>query len=679
MNTGQMSMMPVNAGVPAPGTAQPASPATALPDSGDQGGGLFAGLLGGMTPRNSLPGMTAPVSDGKDGSPSEKNGGTVSATALTDDVSGVLAGLLEALDGTGKPLATGTEHAAGAGTTPGAVKKPQDVALNADGLQMALLLQANNGRMPQANDPAGEQATPGADASSASATQGSHEAPAPLDASDGKAQDVPLNTDGTLAALMIQANSGRMPQTADASVVAPLPGNSSVPGIVAAAGDADGPLQGLPADPSKMDAPHQASQKEPDRTALSAQQVSANAGQKNPAAGSGVVSTERGTASSGQNAGESIAGAPVSPSAGSTGETQARTAAPAGVEVTAQPQQDVPLFRSASLEVALAESASRNGAGTPGQAQDAPVTEISAASAEKAPSSPQNVRSATAGQMPAPAALSQASSQQPDQPASIGGRTTPDVTRPVQAAGAPAAEKAGAEAVQTRPESTAAAKPVQSVAVEAVKLAGAGSSGAEFSTDDDKGSADSFMNGQFHATLMHQQGSGDATSAVNTVSAPVQTTAPESALPEQIMQQVKDRLVNHEVKAGNEQIVLKLSPENLGDLKLNLTMDGQRLKVEIVAESHMVRDALLQNSDSLKESLARQNISMESFDVTTNGRGAGNPGQGQQQSGWREFAQQKQQNAWLASGGYRLPDVATAPTRLAYQTPSQHTMVDLHF
>ena len=254
---------------------------------------------------------------------------------------------------------------------------------------------------------------------------------------------------------------------------------------------------------------------------------------------------------------------------------------------------------------------------------------------------------------------------------------------PVQAVVVPAAGKmgveAGGDAAQTRPESAATANPVQSITAEAVKFAGAGSSGEEFSTGDDKGTTDNFMNGQFHATLMHQQGNFNGASATSAVAAPVQNVAQQSGLPEQIMHQVNGTLVNHEVKAGNDQIVLRLSPENLGELKVNLSMDGQSLKVQIVAENHMVRDTLLQNIDSLKESLARQNIRMESFDVTTGGRGAGNPGQGQQQNDWHGSAQQKQQNAWMSSGGYRLPDTTTVANQLAYQTPSQHTMVDLHF
>jgi flagellar hook-length control protein FliK len=464
---------------------------------------------------------------------------------------------------------------------------------------------------------------------------------------------------------------------------------------------ADGPLKGQSADSTALEVlpkgneTQQASQKEPDNTApsistLSSQQVLAIAEQQNLAVESSTVSTERGTAPSDQNGSVSAADAPVSGSPGpGKGGAEVSTTASSGVEATAQQQQVVPLFRSASLEVALAESAPRNEARTTGQAQDVlsaqntPVAEIPAASTAKtAQTEPQqDVHPAKSGVMPVQVAPLPASSQEPDQAVPANYHALEE-TRSGQAAVVPAGKtglEAGGEAVQSQPENAAAAKPVQSIAVEAVKFAGAGSSEGEFSMGDDKGTADNFMNGQFHAALMHQQGNTDGASVSGNVSTPVQNDVQQSGLSEQILQQVRDRLVNHDLKAGNDQIVLRLSPENLGDLKLNLSMDGQRLKIEIVAENHMVRDALLQNAGSLKESLARQNIRMESFDVSTGGRGAGNPGQGQQQSDWRGLAQQKQQNAWMSSGGYRLSDAATVPSQLAYQTPSQHAMVDVHF
>ncbi len=114
----------------------------------------------------------------------------------------------------------------------------------------------------------------------------------------------------------------------------------------------------------------------------------------------------------------------------------------------------------------------------------------------------------------------------------------------------------------------------------------------------------------------------------------------------QITSQVAERLVKHEIKTGNDQISLKLSPENLGSLQLNLRMEDQRLKIEIVAENRGVRDALLQQAGDLKETLARQNIQMDSFNVTT-----GNNGNNSQQSqNWRQMtAEQRQQSTHYAS------------------------------
>ncbi|HBA73095.1 MAG TPA: hypothetical protein DCZ63_13185 [Geobacter sp.] len=148
-------------------------------------------------------------------------------------------------------------------------------------------------------------------------------------------------------------------------------------------------------------------------------------------------------------------------------------------------------------------------------------------------------------------------------------------------------------------------------------------------------------------------------------------------LPEQVVHQVRERLGQHEVKAGNQQITLTLSPENMGELKMNLNLQGQRLSVEIVTENRTVRDAILQHSDSLKETLARQNITVESFDVTTNGRGTGNPGQNQ--DAWRELARQKQQQLWASTGGYALPQMNVSLNPAAYQAKNEHAMLDIHY
>lgn len=154
-----------------------------------------------------------------------------------------------------------------------------------------------------------------------------------------------------------------------------------------------------------------------------------------------------------------------------------------------------------------------------------------------------------------------------------------------------------------------------------------------------------------------------------------QAVTPEVA--KQAMQQVNERLVRHDVKAGNQQITLTLSPDSLGELKLNLNLQGQKLSVEIITENRSVRDVIIQHTDSLKESLARQNITMESFDVTTGGRGSGN--QAQNQNAWRELEKQQQQQLWASPRGYQAAHSDSSPGSLTYQKQQGQSMLDIHY
>ena len=89
-----------------------------------------------------------------------------------------------------------------------------------------------------------------------------------------------------------------------------------------------------------------------------------------------------------------------------------------------------------------------------------------------------------------------------------------------------------------------------------------------------------------------------------------------SALKESVLSQVRHAEPIHDGK-GASTISLKLNPEDLGELTINVRVEDQRLKVEVVSENRSVRDALMNNMESLKETLLKQHFTMERFDVST--------------------------------------------------------------
>ncbi len=229
---------------------------------------------------------------------------------------------------------------------------------------------------------------------------------------------------------------------------------------------------------------------------------------------------------------------------------------------------------------------------------------------------------------------------------------------------------------QRQTTSVVAGKPVitGNIMAGAVKEVVSAASGEKLAGDGNN-QPDQKLGGNANLAIPQQAKAENAATAVNTPTPATSDVRPN--LSEHVARQVTEHLAGHEIKKGSDQIVIRLTPENLGELKLNLRMDGQRLNVEIVTENRAVKDMILQHSDSLRESLARQNISMESFDVTTGGNGGSATGRGQDD--WRELARQRQDNAWMPAGGYRLQ--ASVPTSAlpAYLAKSASSMVDLHF
>jgi flagellar hook-length control protein FliK len=143
----------------------------------------------------------------------------------------------------------------------------------------------------------------------------------------------------------------------------------------------------------------------------------------------------------------------------------------------------------------------------------------------------------------------------------------------------------------------------------------------------------------------------------------------KSALHESILSQIKDGVVTQDSK-GNGQMSIRLNPGELGELKIQVRMDDNKLHVEVHADNKMVKDLLMSNLDSLKDSLTSKNFTMEGFDVSTGG-GFNSP--------LPEQKENPRQQAFLRSaraGAY--PDQGEE-TKVNYLTGEVNNLLDVRF
>ncbi|WP_224959575.1 flagellar hook-length control protein FliK [Geomonas subterranea] len=143
----------------------------------------------------------------------------------------------------------------------------------------------------------------------------------------------------------------------------------------------------------------------------------------------------------------------------------------------------------------------------------------------------------------------------------------------------------------------------------------------------------------------------------------------KSFLHESILSQVREGVVTHDGK-GNGQMSIRLNPGELGELKIQLRMENNRLNVEVQADNRMVKDLLMSNLDSLRESLSGKNLTMEGFNVSTGGGGFNAPLNEE-----RGNQQQHQPQRFARGAGY---DGQDAP-RVNYLTAEVNNLLDVRF
>ncbi len=142
--------------------------------------------------------------------------------------------------------------------------------------------------------------------------------------------------------------------------------------------------------------------------------------------------------------------------------------------------------------------------------------------------------------------------------------------------------------------------------------------------------------------------------------------------PERILTQVRDKLAETPMKGNSGVISMKLHPEELGELKVNVRLEDQKLKVEVIAENQVVKDVLSQNLGSLRETLSRHNLTMEKFDVFT----AGNEGADQQFREGRQSSQNPQVNRY---SGYAVTAEEDREVTAKYFDQGENSLVDVRF
>jgi len=99
------------------------------------------------------------------------------------------------------------------------------------------------------------------------------------------------------------------------------------------------------------------------------------------------------------------------------------------------------------------------------------------------------------------------------------------------------------------------------------------------------------------------------------------------------------------------------------------------MTVDITAQNPVVKEALLQNIDQLKDTLLRQNISMERFNVTT-GDGGGQAFNQSFREGRQTAYQTPDTHSYPLSGYYQEDSQAS---QVAFGDSKENSLVDMRF
>ncbi|MDA3904189.1 MAG: flagellar hook-length control protein FliK [Desulfuromusa sp.] len=124
----------------------------------------------------------------------------------------------------------------------------------------------------------------------------------------------------------------------------------------------------------------------------------------------------------------------------------------------------------------------------------------------------------------------------------------------------------------------------------------------------------------------------------------VQLVSGQQMAESQIFDQVVTQ-ISGSVNGESGRMVLRLQPAELGSLKLELMVEGDRIRANIQAQSHQVQDVLERNLPQLRNALAEQGLKIDQFQVNIDQR--------QQGGQFENLAQQQQHNGSEKQPGWQ--------------------------
>lgn len=137
-----------------------------------------------------------------------------------------------------------------------------------------------------------------------------------------------------------------------------------------------------------------------------------------------------------------------------------------------------------------------------------------------------------------------------------------------------------------------------------------------------------------------------AVSAAQSIRAPAPVAAPFAASHQVIDGQIFDQVVTHlsgSHKGDMGRMVLRLYPAELGALRIELMVEGDRVRANLHAQTQQVQEVLERNLGQLRNALAEQGLKIDHFQVSSDAR------QNQHQGLAEDLAhrrRQAEQSAW---------------------------------